>query len=178
MSEVAVPAPAGAPAPAEPSRDLAQLGVCAFLAVLGVVILVDAAGLGNNSTGTDPLGPRTVPVVLGIALVGLAIGLVVATMRGRRPDLEGGEDVDLAQKADLKTVLLLIGVFVANILLIEPLGWVISGSLLFYGSALALGSRHYIRTLVIAVALSLITFYGFAIGLGVGLPAGILQGIL
>ena len=75
-------------------------------------------------------------------------------------------------------VLMLVGVFVANIVLIDVLGWVISGAILFYGSALALGSRHYIRALVIAVALSLITFYGFAIGLGVGLPAGILQGIL
>ena len=37
------------------------------------------------------------------------------------------------------------------------------------------GSEAYLGP---AVALSLITFYGFAIGLGVGLPAGILQGIL
>ena len=34
------------------------------------------------------------------------------------------------------------------------------------------------RDLLIAAALSLATFYGFAIGLGVNLPAGILQGIL
>ena len=34
-----------------------------------------------------------------------------------------------------------------------------------------LGSRHFIRDLVIAAALGLGTFYGFAIGLGVGLPA-------
>jgi putative tricarboxylic transport membrane protein len=79
---------------------------------------------------------------------------------------------------DLKTVLLLLGVFVANIVLIDFLGWVISGGLLFYGSAIVLGSRHFIRDLVISAALSLGTFYGFAIGLGVGLPAGILQGIL
>jgi putative tricarboxylic transport membrane protein len=169
---------AEAPASAGPGRDLAQLGVCAFLAVLGIVILVDAATLGNNSTGTDPLGPRAVPLVLGSALLLLAVGLLIAVLRGSRPDLEGGEDVDLEKKVDVKTVLMLIGVFVANILLIDLLGWVISGSLLFYGSALALGSRHYIRALVIAVALALGTFYGFAIGLGVGLPAGILQGIL
>jgi putative tricarboxylic transport membrane protein len=171
-------APAEAAASAGSGRDLAQLGVCAFLAVLGAVVLVDAATLGNNSTGTDPLGPRAVPVILGIALIGLAVALTVAVLRGGRPDLEGGEDVDLDQRVDVKTVLMLIGVFVANIVLIDWLGWVISGSLLFYGSALALGSRHYVRALVIAVALALITFYGFAIGLGVGLPAGILQGIL
>ena len=63
-------------------------------------------------------------------------------------------------------------------MLIDLLGWVISGGLLFYGSALALGSRHFVRDLFIAAGLSLGTFYGFAIGLGVNLPAGILQGIL
>jgi putative tricarboxylic transport membrane protein len=177
MSEVAVGA-TGAPAPARPVRDLAQLGVCAFLIVLGVIMLVDASTLGDNATGTDPLGPRAVPLVLGSALILLAIALTVAVLRGSTPELEGGEDVDLDQRVDVKTVLMLVGVFVANIVLIDVLGWVISGSILFYGSALALGSRHYIRALVIAVALSLITFYGFAIGLGVGLPAGILQGIL
>jgi len=177
MSEVAV-GTAGAPASAGPVRDLAQLGVCAFLVVLGVIMLVDATTLGNNTTGTDPLGPRAVPLVLGSALILLAVGLAVAVLRGSTPDLEGGEDVDLDQRVDVKTVLMLVGVFVANIVLIDRLGWVISGAILFYGSALALGSRHYIRALVIAVAMSLITFYGFAIGLGVGLPAGILQGIL
>ena len=75
-------------------------------------------------------------------------------------------------------MLLLVGVFMANIVLIDILGWVICGAMLFYGCAIALGSRHFIRDLVIAVALSLGTFYGFAIGLGVGLPAGILPGIL
>ncbi|HYI58366.1 MAG TPA: tripartite tricarboxylate transporter TctB family protein [Microlunatus sp.] len=177
MSEAAAES-AWEPSPTGPVRDLAQLGVCAFLALLGVVMLVDASTLGNNTTGTDPLGPKAVPLVLGSALIVLAICLTVAVLRGSRPELEGGEDVDLEQRVDIKTVLMLVGVFVANIVLIDVLGWVISGSILFYGSALALGSRHYVRALVIAVALSLITFYGFAIGLGVGLPAGILQGIL
>ena len=178
MSEATTTGTEWAPAPAGPVRDLAQLGVCAFLVVLGVIMLVDAAGLGNNTTGTDPLGPKAVPIVLGSALILLAAGLTVAVLRGSKPELEGGEDVDLDARVDLKTVLMLVGVFVANIVLIDVLGWVISGAILFYGSALALGSRHYLRALVIAVALSLITFYGFAIGLGVGLPAGILQGIL
>ncbi|GAA3711083.1 tripartite tricarboxylate transporter TctB family protein [Microlunatus aurantiacus] len=178
MSQTSTAGTEWAPARSGPVRDLAQLGVCAFLVVLGVIMLVDATGLGDNTTGTDPLGPKAVPVFLGSALILLAVGLTVAVLRGSKPELEGGEDVDLEARMDLKTVLMLIGVFVANIVLIDVLGWVISGAILFYGSAIALGSRHYLRALVIAVALSLITFYGFAIGLGVGLPAGILQGIL
>jgi putative tricarboxylic transport membrane protein len=171
------PAAASAAGPAG-SRNLAEYGVCLFLVLVGVVVLVDALQLSDNRTGVDPLGPRPVPVLLGSVLVALAVMLAVAVSRGNRGEAEAGEDIDLSQRVDFRTVLLLLAVFVANILLIDLLGWVISGGLLFYGSAIALGSRHYVRDLAISAALSLGTFYGFAIGLGVGLPAGILQGIL
>jgi putative tricarboxylic transport membrane protein len=160
------------------SRNLAEYGVCVFLVVLGAVVLVDALQLHDNRTGVDPLGPRPVPILLGSLLIGLALLLALAVSRGSRGEAEAGEDVDLTQRVDVKTVLMLLAVFVANILLIDILGWVISGGLLFYGAAIALGSRHYVRDLAISAAMSLGTFYGFAIGLGVGLPAGILQGIL
>jgi len=165
---------------AGPARrsNAAEYGVSVFLTVLGVVVLVDALRLSNNRTGVDPLGPKPVPVLLGALLVLLAVLLALAVRRGDRGEAEAGEDVDLDQRVDVKTVLLLLAVFAANIVLVDTLGWVISGGLLFYGSALVLGSRHPVRDLFISAALSLGTFYGFAIGLGVGLPAGILQGIL
>jgi len=150
----------------------------AFLALLGVIALIDASTLSNNRTGVDPLGPRPAPILIGVLALVLAVALAISIRRGHAAEAESGEDIDLEHRADVKTVLLLIGVFTANIVLIDTLGWVISGGLLFYGSALALGSRHFVRDLFIAAGLSLGTFYGFAIGLGVNLPAGILQGIL
>lgn len=169
---------AGAVTTSSRRQPLAEFVPCAFLAVMGIVLLVDASTLSNNRTGVDPLGPRPAPILVGVLSLILAAALAVAVLRGDRAEAESGEDIDLESKMDLKTVLLLVAVFAANIVLIDPLGWVISGGLLFYGSALALGSRHLVRDLVIAAALSMGTFYGFAIGLGVNLPAGILQGIL
>jgi len=167
------------PVAGETSRQpLVEYVPCAFLALLGVILLIDASTLSNNRTGVDPLGPRPAPILIGVVAILLAIVLAIAVRRGDRAEAESGEDIDLEHKPDLKTVLLLVGVFVVNILLIDPLGWVISGGLLFYGSALALGSRHFVRDVFIAAGLSLGTFYGFAIGLGVNLPAGILDGIL
>lgn len=179
MSEPVGAAGATAPA-AEPERRnrIPDFLLCAGLALAGAVVLVDALQLSNNRTGTDPLGPKPVPVLVGSLLIILAAALAVAVARGNVGEQEAGEDVDLHAKSDLKTVLLLVGVFAANIVLIDILGWVISGGLLFYGCAIVLGSRHFIRDLMIAAVLSLGTFYGFAIGLGVALPAGILQGIL
>jgi putative tricarboxylic transport membrane protein len=175
-------AAAGVPNPAaEPHSVRSRVpdyALCAGLAVAGLVVLIDALRLSNNVTGVDPLGPKPVPVVVGGALIVLAALLALAVARGNVGEAEAGEDIDLHTRADMKTVLLLVGVFAANILLIDLLGWVISGALLFYGLVIVLGSRHFVRDLVISVALALATFYGFAIGLGVPLPAGILQGIL
>ncbi|GAB3800184.1 tripartite tricarboxylate transporter TctB family protein [Micromonospora zhanjiangensis] len=173
----AVPEPEPEIGPAR-GPDRAQYGVCAFLAVVGVLTLVDAARTGHSISSADSIGPRPVPILLGVLLLVLAVCYAVDVARGGTGEPEAGEDVDLTSRIDWRTVLLLIAAFVLNAVLIEPLGWVISGTLLFWGSAFALGNRHYVRNLLIAVALSLITFYTFAIGLGVNLPAGILQGIL
>jgi putative tricarboxylic transport membrane protein len=118
------------------------------------------------------------PLVVGAMLVVCAVFLALDVVRGGRGEVEGGEDVDLDHPSDWRTVGLLLVAFVANIALIDRLGFVISGAILFWGSCFALGSRHLVRDPVISVALSLGTFYGFYSGLGIHLPAGVLQGVL
>lgn len=168
----------GPGAPTESGEDRAQYALCAGLALLGALVLVDAARIGQAASSNDPVGPRPVPVILGVLLLLVAALYAVDVARGGRGEAEAGEDIDLGTRPDWRTVGLLMAAFAVNALLIEPLGWVISGSLLFWGSAFALGNRHHVRGLAIGVALALATFYTFAIGLGVNLPAGILQGIL
>jgi putative tricarboxylic transport membrane protein len=118
------------------------------------------------------------PFVVGGLLLLVSVLFTLDVLRGGVGEAEAGEDVELGQRADWRTVGILAGAFALNALLVEPLGWVISGSLLFFLSAFALGNRHHVRGLAFGIALSLATFYAFAIGLGVNLPAGILQGIL
>ena len=59
-----------------------------------------------------------------------------------------------------------------------PLGWAIASALFFAGCATVLGSKHYVRNILIGVVLSVGSFYAFYSGLGIPLPAGILDGIL
>jgi putative tricarboxylic transport membrane protein len=171
MSTSATTAPVGV-------RDRAQYGVCAALALLGVVVIVDATRIGAATSSNDPVGPKALPFVIGAALILVAALYALDVARGGVGEAEAGEDVELGAPSDWRTVGLLAAAFLVNALLIETLGWVISGALLFAMSAYALGNRHHVRGLAIGVALSLLTFYAFAIGLGVNLPAGILQGIL
>jgi putative tricarboxylic transport membrane protein len=155
-----------------------ELGVALFLLALGVLVLVDAAGIPQTAGQTGPIGPKAVPYVLGAALVVLSVLLAIDVLRGGRGEQETGEDVDLSHGTDWRTVLILIGAFLANVVLIERVGWPVSGAILFFGVAFALGSRHFIRDPLIAIALSIGTWYLFALGLGIELPVGVLKGIL
>ena len=155
-----------------------ELGVAALLGAVGALVLFDAARLVVPYSQSDPVGPKTLPIIVGSLLLVCAVMLAVNVLRGGRGEAEAGEDIDLSHPADWRTILPLAGAFIANILLIDWAGWVISGTVLFWGSVWALGSRHYVRDGLIALALALLTFYGFYLGLGIALPAGLLEGIL
>ncbi|MGX1837693.1 tripartite tricarboxylate transporter TctB family protein [Streptomyces diastaticus] len=159
-------------------RDHSELGVSVLLLALGVLVLTDALTMQVDIAQRGPVGPRTVPLVIGGGLLVVSLLLAVVVLRGGRGEAEGGEDVDLAEPADLRTVLLLTGVFLATAVLIEPLGFPVSGALLFWGTAYALGSRRVDRDPLIAAGLALFTYVVFNNLLGVPLPGGPLMGVL
>ncbi|MDD9347402.1 tripartite tricarboxylate transporter TctB family protein [Mumia sp.] len=164
----------------EPSTrvvDRAQYALAAFLAVVGGYVLYDAATLSAGFSD-QVLSPAAFPYVVGSALVVLAVLLAVVTARGDVPEAEAGEDVDLTEGADWLTVAKLVGVFVVNIVLIDLLSWAITGALLFAGCTWVLGSRTHVRDLAIGAVMSVGTWYGFYVGLGIPIPAGILDGVL
>lgn len=92
------------------------------MAVLGVVVALDAAGLPSVQAAADPIGSRPVPFAVSALLIGCAVALAVDVWRGGRGELEGGEDVDLSHGTDWPTVGLLLLAIVANIVLIDGSG--------------------------------------------------------
>ncbi|WP_399923426.1 tripartite tricarboxylate transporter TctB family protein [Streptomyces kanamyceticus] len=159
-------------------REHSELGVSVLLLALGALVLTDALTMDVEIAQRGPIGPKTVPVAVGIGLLVVALLLALDVLRGGRGEAESGEDVDLSEPADWRTVLLLAGVFLAAAVLIEPLGFPVTGALLFWGSAYALGSRHLDRDPLIAAVLSVVTYVIFNNLLGVPLPGGPLMGVL
>jgi putative tricarboxylic transport membrane protein len=157
-------------------RDMAQLGLAALLVVVGAYTVYDATTLRIGFG--DPVGPRLFPYVIGAVTVVLGLLLVLATLRGDVPEAEGGEDIDLRQPADWLTVGKLVGVLLFTVLTISFLGWALSGAILFVGSAWSLGSRTLVRDVIVGLVLSVASWYFFHEGLGVILPAGLLDGVL
>ena len=158
--------------------DRAQYLVCVVLVAVGGFLIYDALTLAEGFAKVDPVGPKAFPLGIGAILVVLAVVLAVAIPRGSVGEADAGEDVDPNSPGDWRTVGLLVGLFVAVIVLVEPLGWAITGTLLFAGAATVLGNRHYVRNIVIGAVISVASFYAFYSGLGIPLPAGILDGIL
>lgn len=158
--------------------DKAQYLVCVVCVVVGLFLIYDAVTLEAGFAKVDPVGPKMFPIVIGVVLIVLAAILAVAIPRGSVGEADAGEDVDPTIPGDWRTVGLLVALFVGLILLVNPLGWVIASTLFFAGAATILGSRHYIRNVAVGLVLALVSFYGFYSGLGIPLPAGVLDGIL
>jgi hypothetical protein len=87
-----------------------------FLAVVGVVVLVDALQLSNNRTGVDPLGPKPVPVFVGSCY--RAGGRAGDRGHKRQPRRGRGWRGRTSQPVDIDGAAA-AGVFVANIILID-----------------------------------------------------------
>ena len=178
------PGPAADAAPVPPDRverkkgGYAEYGVAVLLLALGVWAISDAIALTDLASSRGPIGAKTVPSVVGLLLIATGVMLAIDVARGGRGEQEGGEDVDLSHGSDWRTIGLLTASFAANALLIDRIGWPISGAILFFGTAYALGSRHYVRNAIVALVLSVGTWYLFYAGLGIRLPAGFLKGIL
>lgn len=163
----------GATAEPKPEKkDYSELGICALLAVLGVLVLFDAINIPTDFAQRGPVGPKAVPIVVGVLLLVVAAFLARDVLRGGRGEAEAGEDVDLSAPSDWRTVLLLSAAFLANAALIGVVGFPISGAILFWGAAYALGSRAFVRDPLIAAAMSIVTFVLFDSLLGVPLPGG------
>jgi len=162
--------------PARP--DYAQYVIVAVLALVGGFLIYDATSMAGGFAEVDPIGPRLFPIAIGIGLLVMAVVLSIAIPRGSRGEADAGEDIDPDMPSDWRTVGMLVALLVALIVLVQPLGWAITGALFFAGCATVLGSKHYIRNIVIGAVLSVGSFYAFYSGLGIPLPAGILDGIL
>ena len=132
----------------------------------------------QGTHGAENPEKATLPFIVGGGLLLLGVLLAIATARGDRPEAEEGEDIDLTQGTDARTVGLLALVLIVNIALIDWLGWAITGAFVFAGAATVLGGRNWVRNIAVGVALSVSSWYAFYVLLGVPIPAGILDGVL
>ncbi|MGI5273853.1 tripartite tricarboxylate transporter TctB family protein [Nonomuraea sp. CA-218870] len=154
-----------------------ELGLALVVLGLGVLVVVGTLDVSAAASRLGP-GPRFFPMLVGGAMILIGLFYVADVLRGGHGDPEESEDVDAAAPADWRGVGLVSGVFLAFTAVLDVLGWVIAGSLLFFGLSVALGAEHRLRAAVIAMVLATGTYLVFVKGLGVTLPAGLLSGVI
>jgi putative tricarboxylic transport membrane protein len=154
-----------------------ELGLSGLLVALGVFVLVETSRI-EIPANANSIGPRFFPTVVGCVLCLVGTWLVVDVLRGGHGDMEAAEDIDLTRTSDWRTLGLLSAVFLGHVALLNTLGFAIAGSLLFFGVGAVLGSRHWARDAGVSIVLATAVYLLFGRVLGVGLPAGLLDGIL
>lgn len=154
-----------------------ELGLSALLLALGAFVLVETSRI-EVPANANAIGPRFFPTVVGVLLCLVGSRLVVDVLRGGQGAMEAAEDIDLTRTSDWRTLALLSAAFLGHAALLEVLGFAVAGALLFFGVAASLGSRRWARDAGVSAVLSTGVYLLFGRVLGVGLPAGLFDGIL
>ncbi len=119
------------------------------------------------------VGPTVFPYMTAAGLALLAALLVLSALRGGwQPDEEK------ETPADWKAMGLVAAGLVANVVLIQPLGFTAASVVMFVLVCLGFGSRHPLRDALIALVLALAAYFGFARLLGVNIGAGLVENAL
>jgi len=141
------------------------------LLVLGVAALAATTQIHSAREGWSVSGPRFVPLIASLAIIGLAIAFQVRTVW--RPDVElarfaGAESA----QTHWATPAAIMGSLLGYMALLTPAGYALATAVFFTVTARVLGSRRLGRDSVVGALLGAGTSYAFTRWLGVRLPVG------
>lgn len=151
---------------------LSEFGVVGLLAGLGVLVLVETRQISDSIGTVRTLSPRVAPYFVAGFLLVVAALLALDIARGGRGEQEAGEDVDLSQGTDWRTLLGLAALVAGVGQLIPLIGFPAAGALLFFGTTRLLGSRRLVVDLAVSIVVPLVAFLVFTEALGIYLPIG------
>ncbi len=162
-----------------PLRDrLAELVLAGAVVILGVIMIWEIRGI-RVTPAYSKIGPRVIPYMVGAGLILVGLWLAAEVLAGRTATGAGdAEDADPTLPTDWSCVGGLTVALLVYLLLIERAGFVIASALLFFGSAFGMGSRRVARDAAAGILLAIAIYEIFTRGLGLRLPAGVLDGLL
>jgi putative tricarboxylic transport membrane protein len=149
------------------------------IAALGAFVLVETGQI-RVSPVYAKVGPRDIPILVGGIMA--ALGVALAWQGWREWSVlrtaAAGTTSAAGQGTDWLPLAAIAVGLVQQIVLFKVAGFVPTAAVLFFCVAFGFGSRRYLRDILIAIALALVTYVGFVHALGLRLPAGVLEGIL
>jgi putative tricarboxylic transport membrane protein len=142
---------------------LGEAGLGAAVLALGAFIAYET--LKSPGASNAVVGPRLFPYLIAAGLVIVGASLLREAFAGRIAHQQGLE-------LDFGAVILVSVGLVAQLLLLEALGWIPASTILFMVVARAFGSRRLMIDALLGLALTAAAFGLFNYGLDLNLPIG------
>lgn len=142
--------------------------------VFAVGYLAAAFAIPESSFENTPVGPKAVPIAIGVALATASLALAIrgyfkgGSVRDTAPGAPGGD----APPQDLSKLGVVALLLLAYILIFVPLGYALSTFLFMLAATTYLDRDRWIRNLVYAVVFSVVVYSIFVYVFGVQLPPG------
>ena len=144
--------------------DWAALAIGVALGILGLLVGLDARGIGGGSYAR--IGPATFPYVIAAVLLALSVWTVIEAWRGQFPERDHDET---------GPIIWIVGGLAAQLLLLNTAGFSIATGLLFAATARAFGKRRLYVSIPLGILISFAIWVLFSQVLRLSLPAGPLE---
>jgi len=158
-----------APSRVHPGELLISLGLIA----LGTFVVWQTQSIAETQ-GYAQIGPRLFPYLIGSGLA------VCGAVLGWHAVSGGWHHVPLDEAHDapdwMAFAIISVGI-ILHMIIIGWAGFIIASTLLFVLIARGFGSKRVVRDTLIGIALAIVVFIIFTLGLGLNLPKGPFSGI-
>ena len=159
-----------------------ELVVAGLVAAIGVYLTIGILTM-DVPEGAKAPGPQFFPGIIAAAAFVLAFFLALQALR--HPEAPVGPTAATAEDggrqyrmhSDWKSLGIVLAAFLGFCFILEPLGWILSAAAMFWAMSYALGSRKRYFDPALALVFASFIQVAFSAGLGLALPAGILEGI-
>ncbi len=129
-------------------------------------------------TNNTVVSPRTFPYAVATLLALAAIGVIVEVLRGNVAVPEGADSNSTFERADYRTMFIIVAAIGLHVFLLERTGYIISATISFWGVAYAFGAKKMARLGLISLIFATIVYFSFTNLLGIQLPKWILENFI
>ena len=143
------------------------MGASILLVGVGALIVYQTRGL---ITGDDPLGPGFLPIVIGVALIGLSLLLGWQALRTRPQKAIPGETYDRVGVARVAGASAAMVGLVVGLAWVPEIGFPVMSTAIVFVLTILFGGRPGLRTLLFAALLSIAVYVVFRIWFKLPLP--------
>lgn len=165
------------------SRDLGALVIPGVLVVLGTLLVTGIVTMKEAGDG-GLFGPKAFPWLVAALCYVVAALMTVHILRppAPEPSADPGDEADTildheppqATVSNWRSLGIVIGGVVLFVVMLEPVGWLISATLLFAIVSFGLGARNHVVGLLAGLGMASAVQLVFSGFLGIHIPPGIL----